>query len=217
MRVVSASLISALMGSVLGASLVVGLTQTEALPSAPPQRDAPGNGHADLARRLEAIERTLASDAPRVHVMPPALASTSAPPSAGEPGALDPGLHADSPAFEAAVLDELERPDRAPALARDDNPRQREEYVTNELTLRLGLSPAQTERLRAVQSQLERQLERERRGPPSGRFPAPEARRAARQALRKAADDQLRAVLAPRQVVAYDALAPDLQLYRPGR
>jgi hypothetical protein len=205
MRVVSASFISALMGSVLGASLVVGLTRNDVPPAPPPPADA----RADLARRLDAVERALASDEPRVHVSPTTLASTSVPPSAGEPPALD----AES---EAAVLDELERPERAREPARGDR-QQREDYVTNELTLRLGLSPAQTERLRAVQSQLDQQLERERRGPASGRFPPPEARRAARQALRKAADDQLRAVLAPRQVVAYDALPPELQLYRPGR
>jgi hypothetical protein len=212
MRVVSASFTSALMGSVLGASLAIGLTRNEA-PGAP----APTDDHAELGRRLDAVERALASDEPRVRVLPPALASTSVPPPAAEPGALDPANLAfdTSGAGEAAKGDE--RAVRGPDARRDDNQRQRDAYVTNELTLRLGLSPAQTERLRAIQAQLDKQLERERRGPADGRFPPPEARRAARDGLRIAADDQLRAVLAPRQVVAYDALPADLKLYRAGR
>jgi hypothetical protein len=212
MRVVSGPFISAIMGGVLGASLVVGLTRIE--PSPEPQLAS--DAQVDLTRRLEAVERTLASDESRVRALPPNLASTSIPPTAIEPVAVEPaGLHLDAPTAEAA-LDAEDRVGRARA-ARRDGEQQREAYVTNELTLRLGLSPAQTERLRAIQAQLDRQLERERRGPADGRFPPPEARRATRDALRIAADDQLRSVLAPRQVVAYDALAPELKLYRAGR
>jgi hypothetical protein len=212
MRVVSGPFISALMGGVLGASLVVGLTRIEASPAPQP----PSDERVDLARRLDAVERALASDEPRVRALPPTLASTSTLPTAIEPVAAEPaGLQLDAPAA-GAVLDAEDRADRARA-ARRDVEQQREAYVTNELTLRLGLSPAQTERLRAIQTQLDRQLERERRGPADGRFPPPEARRAARDAMGIAADDQLRSVLAPRQVVAYDALAPELKLYRAGR
>jgi hypothetical protein len=80
--------------------------------------------------------------------------------------------------------------------------------------MRLGLTPAQTDRLLTIQAQLANELEQERTAVPEGAFMPREKRRADRQAIRRRAEDQLRGVLAPRQLSAYEQLDDKLKLYR---
>lgn len=172
-------------------------------------------------RSLEAVERTSdgglqAADgfAPRVRVLPPAPASASDPSAAPSP---DEPVRIDSPLFEAAVLDIIERSDDARdaerAVVRDEVRRRRDKYWTDELTMRLGLTPAQTERLSAIQAQLTKDLDRVRSETADGRA-LRESRRAARHAVRQRADEQLRGVFTRQQVAAYEALDDKLKLYR---
>jgi hypothetical protein len=174
---------------------------------------------ADLERRLAAVERTLTSAEPRVRGMPTAVAEAEPP---GTPPASPSGdptaAPVDSPVFEAAVLDiiEREKEDRNSqrSVARDEKRRQRDQYWANELTMRLGLTPAQTDRLLTIQAELANELERERTALPEGAFIPRDKRRADRQAIRRRAEDQLRGVLAPRQLAAYEQLDDKLKLYR---
>ena len=128
-------------------------------------------------------------------------------------------MRIDSPVFEAAVLDIVERAedtrDEMRAAARDDKRRRRDEYWANELTQQLGLAPAQTERLLAIRAQLEKDLEQIRSEDADGRYVPRAERRAARTSARQGADEQLRAVFTRQQVAAYEALDKEFKLYRP--
>jgi hypothetical protein len=219
-RIVLASFGSGLLGAMFGATLVVWLAHDEA-PNAGEASPSAQEGAADLERRVAAVERTLAAGEPRVRTMPSAVlgaeAQADAPASAsGDP--LAAAAPVDSPVFEAAVLDIIERDkegrDSQRSVARDEKRRQREQYWANELTMRLSLTPAQTDRLLTIQAQLASALEHERTATPEGEFVPREKRRADRQAIRRHAEDQLRAVLAPRQLAAYEQLDDKLKLYR---
>jgi hypothetical protein len=218
------SVLGGVLGGLAGAAFVLLVTQKEAALS----REAVAQLRAEMQTRLAAVDRSLesverASDgglhaadgfAPRVRVLPPALASASDPapaPSQDEP------VRIDSPVFEAAVLDIIERSDDARdaerAVVRDEVRRRRDKYWTDELTMRLGLTPAQTERLSAIQAQLTKDLDRVRSETADGRA-LRESRRAARHAVRQRADEQLRGVFTRQQVAAYEALDDKLKLYR---
>jgi hypothetical protein len=154
--------------------------------------------------------------APRVQVLPPAPASAEA----KAPGiSADDSARVDSPVFEAAVLDIIERSDDVRhaerAAVREEKQRQRDKYWADELTMRLGLTPAQTERLVAIQAQLNKELDQVRGETAEGRYVPRENRRAARQAARQRADEQLRAIFTRQQVSAYEALDSKFKIFRP--
>ncbi|HTV18752.1 MAG TPA: hypothetical protein VMG12_08780, partial [Polyangiaceae bacterium] len=143
-------------------------------------------------------------------VLPPALASADSPPVAAH----DPTASVGNPRFEAAVIDIVDRADAERAAAQDEQRRRRDKYWADELTMRLGLTPAQTERLNVIQAQLGKDLDAVRSETPDGRYISRDSRRAARQSARQRADDQLRAIFTRQQVAAYEALDGKLQLYR---
>jgi hypothetical protein len=213
------SVLGGVLGGLAGAAFVLLVTQKEAALS----REAVAQLRAEMQTRLAAVDRSLDAAepgsvgadplAPRVRVLPPAPASVGDPPL---PAGSD-ELRIDSPVFEAAVLDIIERADDARdaerAVVRDEVRRRRDKYWTDELTMRLGLTPAQTERLSAIQAQLTKDLDRVRSETADGRA-LRESRRAARHAVRQRADEQLRGVFTRQQVAAYEALDDKLKLYR---
>src|SRR5690606_23262426 len=101
------------------------------------------------------------------------------------------------------------------AAAREEKQRQRDKYWAEEVTMRLGLTPTQSERLLGIQAQLNEELDRVRDQTADGRYVPRETRRDARQAARQRADDQLRAILTRQQAAAYDALDTKLKIFRP--
>jgi hypothetical protein len=217
------SVLGGVLGGLAGAAFVLLVTQKEAVLA----REAVAQLRAEMQTRLAAVDRSLdAVDpahpgglqgadalAPRVRVLPPVPVSAGDP----SPSAAPEELRIDSPVFEAAVLDIIERADDARgaerAVARDEVRRRRDKYWTDELTMRLGLTPAQTERLSAIQAQLTKDLDRVRSETADGRA-LRESRRAARYAVRQRADEQLRGVFTRQQVAAYEALDDRLKLYR---
>lgn len=197
-RVALAAFASGLAGALLGAMLGARAVRDDACVDAEASK-ADSDSHA-LVQRVAALEHALAA------------ASANERSLAREPraaSALDGGLPSgQAPVLEATVVDlvgKTPRPTdgtRAPAAQRGEGDR----YWAQELTMRLGLSPAQTERLRAIQLDLDRQLEH-------ADTAAGDRRPAARRALQQSAEQQLRASLAPRQLAAYEALEPRLKLY----
>jgi hypothetical protein len=217
-HLVLASFASALLGGMSGTSLMLWMTQRDA--ASEPVAAAASVGEAELGRRLELVERALAASEPRVRPLSTALASADSETTGTEPAALDEApVHVESPVFEAAVRDIIDRTedgrDDERAVARDEKRRQRDKYWVNELTMRLGLTPAQTERLITIQADLASELERERQSSANEPFTPRDKRRAAQRAIRQRADEQLRGALAPRQQNAYDQLNDELKLYKP--
>jgi hypothetical protein len=217
-HLVLASFASALLGGMSGTSLMLWMTQRDA--ASEPAAATARVGEAELGRRLELVEQALAANEPRVRVVSTALASTGGEPTGTEPAALDEApAHVDNPVFEAAVRDIIDRTeegrDDERAAARDEKRRHRDRDWVNELTMRLGLTPAQTERRSTIQADLASTLEHERQSSASEPFTPRDKRRAARRAIRERADEQLRGVLAPRQQSAYDQLNDDHKLYKP--
>jgi hypothetical protein len=222
-RIVLASFASALLGAVLGGSAAVWRFSLDA-PAAASKEPAgtheasPGadsRGAAELERRLAAVERAVATLEERTPT-----GGTS--PASSGPAAAPAGAHPiDTPVFEAAVMDIMERAAEGRAeeraAAKDEKRRQRAQHWANELTLQLGLSPAQTQSLLEIQADLDDELERERvRGnAPDAPFASKEQRRAARDAARQSAERRLRALLAPPQLATYEGLDERLKLYRP--
>jgi hypothetical protein len=222
-RLVLASFASAVLGALLGAGAVVWWLApgaAEPVASGVPDanaRAAPAPETADLERRLAAVEHVVSTFASRVRAAP--RAASPEPPAPDPAGSMPHPV--DTPVFEAAVIDILERAEEGRAeeraAAKDEKRRQKARHWANELSSRLGLAPAQTERLLEIHDDLDDELERER-----ARTSAPDApniskeqRRAARQSAREAAERRLRALLAPHQLEAYDALDERLKLYRP--
>lgn len=218
------SVLGGVLGGLAGAAFVLLVTQKDGALA----QEAVAQLRAEMQTRLGAVDRSLdaleqASDGglhaadglgPRVRVLPPLPASAGDPsPSPG----LDEPLRVGSPVFEAAVLDIIERSDDARdperTVARDEVRQRRDRYWAEELTMRLGLTPAQTERLSAIQAQLAKDLDRVRSETADGRA-LRESRRAARHAVRQRADEQLRGVFTRQQVAAYEALDDKLKLYR---
>lgn len=224
-RQILLSLGSGVLGGLAGAAFVLLVTQKEGEIA----REAVAELRADMQARLSDLDRSLdhlerASDeasraaamSPRVQVLPPAPASTEA--RAPAPVS-DDSVPVASPVFEAAVIDIIERSgelrEAERAAAKEEKQRQRDKYWADELTMRLGLTPAQTERLIAIQTQLTEELDRVRGETAEGRYIPREQRRAARQAARQSADEQLRAIFTRQQVAAYEALDPKLKIFRP--
>jgi hypothetical protein len=216
-HLVLASFASALVGGMSGTGLMLWMTRNEPAP-APSTPVASAESSAELARRLTALERTLTAVERPVRAGPTTLAETGN--ATDEPRVLDdPPVAVGSPVFEAAVLDIIDRAEEDRALqrsaTRDARKQRRSERWSNEVTMRLGLTPAQTETLRAIEAELDSGLERERRASTEGPFVPRDQRRAARQAIRQHAERRLRATLAPPQQAAYDELDDTLKLYRP--
>jgi hypothetical protein len=217
-HLVLASFASALVGGMSGTGLMLWMTRDEpaSLPSTPV---VSAESSAELAKRLTALERTLAAVERQGQVGPTALATDDAPPADGSPVLDDPPVAVGSPVFEAAVLDIIDRAEEDRELqrsaTRDARKQRRSEHWANEVTMRLGLTPAQTETLRAIEAELDSRLERERRASTEGPFVPRDQRRAARQAIRQHAERRLRGTLAPPQQAAYDELDDKLKLYRP--
>ena len=225
-RQVLVSLGSGVLGGLAGAAFVLLVTQKEGAIA----RDSVAQLRADMQTRLADLDRSLdhlerASDdvsrvadamAPRVRVTPPAPASVEG--QAPAPGG-DDSMRVDSPVFEAAVLDIIERSgdtrDAERAAVREEKQRQRDKYWADELTMRLGLTPAQSERLLVIQAQLTRELDHVRGETADGRYVPRDNRRAARQAARQRADEQLRAIFTRQQVAAYEALDSKFKIFRP--
>jgi hypothetical protein len=223
-RQVLVSLGSGVLGGLAGAAFVLLVTQKEGAIA----RDSVAQLRADMQTRLADLDRSLdhlerASDdvsrvadamVPRARVMPPAPASVEG----QAPAPSDDSMRVDGPVFEAAVLDIIERSgdtrDAERAVAREEKQRQRDKYWAEELTMRLGLTPAQTERLLAIQAQLSRDLDHVRGETADGRYVPRENRRAARQAARQRADEQLRAIFTRQQVAAYEALDSKFKIFR---
>ena len=229
-RIVFASFGSGLLGAVVGASGVAWLASGTSTPtSAPasPTRTTPSASSgstvaatptpadtAELERRLAAVEHTLAAFESRVRAASghPSPASSTDPASAPHP--------VDTPVFEAAVMDIVARAEEGRAeeraAAKDEKRRQKSLHWANELTLQLGLSPAQTEALVDIQADLDDALERERArsNGPDAPYVSKEQRRAARHAARESAEGRLRTLLTPPQVAAYEGLDERLKLYR---
>jgi hypothetical protein len=167
-----------------------------------------------LVSRLQALERSvreLESRRPSV-----ASGGAGAPVSAG---ALAPTLVTPAdPVFEAAVLDIIERAeegrDSERDTRRDERARERAEAWANELTMRLGLSPTQTAKLAEIQAQLRDELRARRSNAAPGKFVPREQRRAAAQALRQRAEQELRELLDPSQAREYDKLDAELKIVR---
>jgi hypothetical protein len=218
-QLVLASFASALVGGMSGTGLMLWMTRSdpEPLPASPV---ASAESSAELANRLSAVERALTAVERRAQVVPTALAEADDTPAPAAPSAVDDApVAVGSPVFEAAVLDIIDRAeedrDVQRSATRDARKQQRSEHWANELAMRLGLTPAQTETLRTIQAELDSELERERRTSSEGPFVPRDQRRAARQALRQNAEQRLRRSLAPRQQAAYDELDGKLKLYRP--
>jgi hypothetical protein len=168
-------------------------------PRADAQLDLSTTDGADLARRIGALELALASVEPRVHVL-----------AGSDPNvaANDADVAAAGPVLEATVVDLVGKPSAARDSARV-SAREREErdrYWAQELTMQLGLTPAQTERLRSIQAELQHALA-DTEGMSTDR------RLATRRTLQQGAERQLRSALAPRQLAAYEALDARLKLY----
>lgn len=206
-------------GGLVGAGLVLwlGARQGAGAAQAPaPQpvaqaegTPAAGAGGADVLRRLESVERRLGALSART-----APAPAAAGPAPGEPASAAIG----DPVFEAAVLDVLERAEDERGSERSERrkerARQQAEHWAQELTERLELSPQQAASLTEIRAQLQAEL-REQGSSADGRFVPRAERRAARAALRERAEQQLRAVLQPRQVAGYEQLGGELKLVRP--
>ena len=200
-RVALAAFASGLAGALLGATFGAWAVRNE--PCVDSARGGEAKDDAGLARRVEALERALASVEPPVRVLPTLAAND--PNAAALDGA---DLVGAGPVLEATVVDLVGKP---PSARDGSRPAERElaegdRYWAQELTMQLGLTPAQTERSRAIRVDLDRQLARAESG-------APEKRSAARRALQQAAEQQLRSLLAPRQLAAYEALDARLKLY----
>jgi hypothetical protein len=214
-HLVIASFASALVGGMSGTGLMLWMTRNEAAATLdnPP---AAMENDADLARRVDAVERRLAVVEPHVLLAPTALTTAGEGPVGAEGAAL--GGQVGGPVIEAAVLDVVERADdgsddRQPPT-REERRRQHKRWA-NELTMRLGLTPAQTETLLVIQNELDGELERERRASTeNGAYVPREQRRIARQAIRQRADQRVRGALAPRQQAAYDQLDEKLKIDR---
>jgi hypothetical protein len=216
-RIVVACFGSAFAGSLIGAVSIAWMSHAGA-PAAP----AASPVETELAERLAAVEGRLAAVEARARVLPAlggAASANVAPTTFQASATAEDPAQVDSPVFEAAVIDIVARAeegrDLERAAAREDKRQKRSAYWANELTMRLGLSPAQTERLLAIQSKLSDELDRQRSTTSDGQFIPREVRREARIALRQRAEEQLRGVLAPRQLTAYDGLGDELKLYRP--
>jgi len=196
-RVALAAFASGLAGALLGVGFGAWAVRNE--PCAEARAQLGTADGADLARRVEALEQALANVEPRVRVL-----------AASEPSAVLNGadVAGAGPVFEATVVDLVGKPQAARDTARTPA-REREErdrYWAQELTMQLGLTPAQTERLRAIQAELQTEL-----AATDGM--SPDKRLAARRALQQNAERQLRSSLAPRQLAAYEALDARLKLY----
>jgi hypothetical protein len=214
-RIVLACFGSAFAGSLLGAGMMAWMTHAGAPAAAVPADES------HLAERLATVEQRLAIVEPRVRVLPglPGAEAARVEPAAMRAPAATDVPPVDSPVFEAAVRDIIERTEDGRhderAAARDEKRRQRSSYWANELTMRLGLSPAQTERLIAIDTKLQDDLDAQRSTTSDGQFIPREVRRDARTALRQRAEEQLRGVLEPRQLASYESLDDELKLYRP--
>lgn len=220
-RIVVASFASALLGAVIGASAVAWWLSpgTPASASQEPSDRSPdaqalGRADSDLERRLAVVERALGALSARSHFRGPSLEPSGSAPASSAPHPVD------TPVFEAAVMDIMERAAEGRAeeraAAKDEKRRQKAQHWANELTLQLGLSPAQTETLLEIQAELDEELERERvRGnAPDTPYASKEQRRAVREAARQSAERRLRALLAPPQLATYEGLDERLKLYR---
>jgi len=192
-RVLVNSFVSAALGAVLGAGVISWwLSSNTADP------DSHGE-EAALEKRVAAVEHTLSTIEPAAQ--PVAALAATVP---------DPGLLgvAEPPVFQTAEISIVERADdardRERIAVKEEKRRQRNRYWANDLTMRLGLTPAQTERLLAIQTRLEENLDQE----PNNA--------SARRLMRQTAEEQLRGVLAPRQLDAYKALDERLKLDRQG-
>lgn len=217
-HLVFASFASALLGGMSGTGLMLWMTQNEAGPE--PAAAMASVSEAELSRRLELVEQALAAGEPRERVVSTALASAGGEPAGTEPPVIDDApASATGPVFGAALHDVAgtgnDARDGERAAARDEKRRRRDLDWVNELTMRLGLTPAQTERLLGIQSRLASELERQRPSSDPGSAIPRDRLRTARQAIRLQADRELRGVLAPRQQAAYDQLNDELKLYRP--
>ena len=193
-RVLVNSFASAALGAVLGAGVI-----SWWLSSNPADPVSHSGDEAALEKRVAAVEHTLSTIEPAAQPVP-ALAATVP----------DPALLgvAEPPVFQTAEISIVERADdardRERIAVKEEKRRQRNRYWANDLTMRLGLTPAQTERLLAIQTRLEENLDQE----PSNAT--------ARRLMRQTAEEQLRGVLAPRQLDAYRALDDRLKLDRQG-
>lgn len=218
-RTLIASFASGVLGAVIGASVVAWRVSPDEVPPAaekPASADvrAPERADADLERRIAAVERMVTLLETRTRAR-----GTTPEPSVAAPASSTPHP-VDTPVFEAAVMDIMERAEEGraeeKAAARDEKRRQKARHWANELTLQLGLSPAQTEELLEIQGDLEDELERERRrgNAPDAPYASKEQRRAARDAARRAAEGKLRALLSPPQLATYEGLDDRLKLDR---
>lgn len=193
-RVFVNSFVSAALGAVLGAGVI-----SWWLSSSSTDPVSHGQDEAALEKRVAAVEHTLSTIEPAAQPIP-ALAATVP----------DPALLgvAEPPVLQTAEISIVERADdardRERIAAKEEKRRQRNRYWANDLTMRLGLTPAQTERLLVIQTRLEENLASEPSNP------------AARRLMRQTAEEQLRGVLAPRQLAAYQALDERLKLDRQG-
>lgn len=214
------SAFSGVLGGLAGAAFVLLVTQKEALMA----REAVAHLRAEVQGRLKDVDKAIdgleqASEGmlhgaddlnPRVRVLPPALASADSP-ALVAPEPVPVSSARVEPAANDVVVDTA---DAERAAAQEAQRRRRDKYWADELTMRLGLTPAQTERLNAIQAQLGKDLDGVRSETADGRYVSRDSRRASRQAARQRADDQLRAIFTRQQVTAYEALDAKLQLYR---
>ena len=214
------SAFSGVLGGLAGAAFVLLVTQKEALMA----REAVAHVRAEMLGRLKDIDKAIdgleqSSDgllhgadapSPRVQVLPPTLASTGGSPVTGA----DAALPVTSSRLVPAMLEVPEHSDSERAVAQQALRRHRDKYWAEELTMRLGLTPAQTERLLTIQAQLAKDLDAVRSETTDGRYVSRDSRRVARRAARQRADEQLRAIFTRQQVAAYEALDDKLQLYR---
>lgn len=224
-RQVLVSLGSAVLGGLAGAALVSSFTPKESALAgeavAQQLRQDMAQLRQEVQARLSDLDRSIdqlerAAEAPRAPVLPPLPAAAEARAPAAP---ADDTTVVDDPVFEAAVRDIIERSVDARAAeraaAREEKQRQRDKYWAEEVTMRLGLTPTQSERLLGIQAQLNEELDRVRDQTADGRYVPRETRRDARQAARQRADDQLRAILTRQQAAAYDALDTKLKIFRP--
>lgn len=191
---------SGLAGALLGAAFGAWAVRNE--PVAAARLETAANG-AELGRRVDALELALASVEPRVRML-----DANAPSSA-----LD-GVEvaAAGPVFEATVVELVGKPQLARETARASAPEgeERDRYWAQELTMQLGLTPAQTERLRSIQAELHHALA-------GTEGMSADKRLVVRRTLQQDAERQLRSALAPRQLAAYEAIEARLKLYAGAR
>lgn len=214
-------LTSALTGG-LAAAALTRLASGRGSPSASPSASPPKAPELDLSAleddpliaRVESLERAVRALERRPALPRPSGSASSPPPSAKQKALVD------DPVFEAAVADVMERVAAQRSSERDVRREERRaqqlDRWATELGEKLKLTPAQRSSVVEIRSQMMAEMQRSFEGD-AGAELSREQRRARSESIRSAAEAKLARALDSRQLAAYEALDPDLKLFRARR